>query len=411
MVYYKLILDTKRIKEDGLYTIVIRITHNRNNTTITTGLRVKLDQWDSTSQLIIKSHPNFQKLNSSISELYLKIQKIILALQESGEFSFEKLKDQLSNRTVIKVEQITFHEFSNKLIKDMIQLNQTGNALIYQTALNRFMSYSNKSIKFQDIDYNLLSGYKNSLLSSGVKQNTISNYFRTIKAIYNKGIKAKIVDRAFYPFYDITVKQERTSKRSISLEAIKNIMGVDLELGTAKWHSWNYFMLSFCLIGISFTDLAYLKTENIIKDRLAFRRRKTHKLYNIKITGHALSIFSIYKGINSNYLLPILPPDIMEDTLEAKKLISQWIKTTNKYLKRVGKDIGLDRPLTTYVARHTWATTAKKLGYSNELIAEAMGHEFGNKTTAIYLDTFDKDEIDKMNETICQVIVQIINHK
>jgi integrase len=74
-----------------------------------------------------------------------------------------------------------------------------------------------------------------------------------------------------------------------------------------------------------------------------------------------------------------------------------WIKTTNKYIKRLGQEVGIASPLTTYVARHQFATTAKRLGYSNELIAEALGHEYGNKITNIYLDSFDQEVVDDMH--------------
>ena len=405
MVYYKLLLDTRRHKLDGIYPIVVRITFNRTHTTITTGVRAREAHWDSKSQTLIKLHPNFQMVNQSISEIYLKVQKAVLQLQESGEFSFENMKALISNKPLKKEIDITVFEFTNKLIKDMMQLNQTGNALIYQTALNRFMSYSNTEIKFHEIDYNVLMGYKQHLLLGGVKQNTVSNYFRTIKAIYNKAIKAKIVDRSLYPFLDLPIKQERTQKRAIGLEEIQNILKLDLRENSPLWHSRNYFILSFCLIGISFTDLAYLKPSNIVNGRLIFNRRKTHKKYNIKLTPQAQSIFNYYNKCNSAYLLCILSHKVIEDSLEAKKTIHQWIKTANKYLKRLGEDIGLESPLTTYVARHTWATTAKKLGYSNELIAEAMGHEYGNRITSIYLDSFESDVVDDMNNKICEKLL------
>lgn len=401
MVHYKLILDKRRSKPDGLYPIVVRITFNNTNTTITTGIRAKEIHWDSNSQSINKLNPNFQHLNQSISEIYLKIQKIILKLQESGEFSFEMLKFQLLNKTVTKVKPITVIDFSNQLINQMLELNQTGNALVYRVALNRFISYcGNNKIGFKEIDYNLLNGFKQSLQLDRIRQNTISNYFRTIKAIYNKAIKAKIIDRSFYPFYDISVKQEKTSNRAISIDQIKDLVSHQLVSNTPEWHARNYFMISFLLIGASFTDLAYLKTDNIKSGRVFFKRRKTHKQYSIKLLPAASELFSSYQNSNSKYLLPILQPTVKEDSLEAKKLISQWIKTTNKYLKRIGTEVGLDSPLTSYVARHTWATTAKRLGYSNELIAEAMGHEYGNRTTAIYLDSFDQEVIDEMNKKI-----------
>ncbi|HXI00495.1 MAG TPA: site-specific integrase [Sphingobacteriaceae bacterium] len=284
MVYYKLILDTKRLKDSGIYTIVVRITYNKNNTTLSTGVRIKEEYWDATSQLVVKSHPQFQILNQAISENYLKIQKAIHQLQDSHEFSFEALKDKLQDKPKAKPVIIGFIEFTQSLIAEMMQLKQTGNAMIYQTAVNRLVRFCSRNINFLEIDYTLLNGFKHNLMLDGVSTNTISNYFRTIRAIYNKAIKAKIVDRNFYPFYDIKIKQVRTVKRSITEDDLKKICAMGLEQNSPSFHARNYFLLSFSLIGISFTDLAYLKTENIVKDRIVFFRRKTHKQYNIKLT-------------------------------------------------------------------------------------------------------------------------------
>lgn len=102
-------------------------------------------------------------------------------------------------------------------------------------------------------------------------------------------------------------------------------------------------------------------------------------------------------------MLPILDKTIKEDSLKAKKVIKQWIKTTNKYLKRHSLEIQSEINITTYSSRHSFATIAKYLGYSNELIAEALGHEYGNRTTNIYLDTFDTNKIDNMHEHIISV--------
>jgi integrase len=104
-----------------------------------------------------------------------------------------------------------------------------------------------------------------------------------------------------------------------------------------------------------------------------------------------------YKECNGKYLVPVLPKDVIEGGLEAKKVIAQWIKTTNKRLKRIAADNNIDAEVTTYVTRHSWATVAKRLGYSNELIAECLGHSYGNKITNIYLDSFDQHVIDGIN--------------
>ncbi len=401
MVYYKLILLNKRLNSNDIYPIVIRITYNKNNTTLSTGIRVKTNQWDTASQLVTKSHGNFQLLNKTISVFYLKVQTVIHSLIQNNEFSFEALKNQLVDKPKVLKTHINFSDFSQHLIQAMFEVKRSGNAIVYQTGVNRLLNfYGKKTLKFEDITYSLLDDFKHRLILDGVKPNTVGNYFRSIRAIYNKAIKARVAQRELYPFHEISIKQERTVKRAISIDALKAICLFNLEKDSPANEARNYFLLSFYLIGISFTDLAYLKPENILKGRVIFIRRKTHKRYSIKLTDQAIAILGYYKGRNDTYLLPVLSKVEEEDTIQAKKLIHQWIKTTNKYLKRIGKECGLESPLTTYVARHTWATTAKKMGYSNELIAEAMGHEYGNKITNIYLDDFDQEVIDNLNMVV-----------
>ncbi|HXH98711.1 MAG TPA: site-specific integrase [Sphingobacteriaceae bacterium] len=403
MVYYKLILLNKRVNSNDVYPIVIRITYNKNNTTLNTGVRVKTNQWEAASQLVTKSHGNFQLLNKTISEFYLKVQKQIHHLIQNDEFSFEALKIQLSEKP--KAPQINFYEFSKLLIDEMHEVKRSGNAIVYQTGVNRLVNfYGNKNLTFQEITFTLLDKFRHKLTIEGARANTIGNYLRSIRAIYNKAIKARIADRSQYPFSEMSIKQERTAKRAITINDLTSVCSIGLKEGTPPFHARCFFVLSFFLIGISFTDLAYLKPQNIVKGRVIFIRRKTHKRYSIKLTDQAIAILAYYKGRNDTYLLPVLSKVEEEDSIEAKKLIHQWIKTTNKYLKRLGNDCGLESPLTTYVARHTWATTAKKLGYSNEKIAEAMGHEYGNKITNIYLDDFDQEVIDEVNQRICYVI-------
>jgi integrase len=133
---------------------------------------------------------------------------------------------------------------------------------------------------------------------------------------------------------------------------------------------------------------------------VVYKRRKTHKDYSIKLFPEAQVLFEQLHTGASKYLLPILPNDILEDSLETKKVIRQFIKTTNKYLKRMSEQIVLSSPATTYTSRHSFGTIAKRLGYSNELIAEALGHEYGNKITNIYLDTFDADVLDAMHKHV-----------
>jgi integrase/recombinase XerD len=401
MVQLKIVLDTRRKKSDGTYPIIYRLTNVKKIHVLSSKVSILEEQWDADSNAIDKSHPNALALNTTLSKRFYEIQKAILHLED--EFSFDAIKEILDGKTKLQVKDLTFNEFANQVINEFLEVKRTGNAVVYRTAVKRFSDFNNNpKLRFKDITYSLLDAFIRKLMADGAKPNTIGNYLRSIRAIFNKAIKAKLVDRAHYPFNEVKIKSERTAKRAISKESLIALKNKDLQPKSKEWHARNYFLLSFNFMGISFTDMAYLKHGNIVKGRLCYKRRKTKKQYNIKVTAQASEILKYYSH-TSNYLLPVLPPNVEEDSLESKKVIQQFIKTTNKWLSRLGKKCDIDN-LTTYVSRHSWATTAKRLGYSNEIIAECLGHEYGNKITNIYLDNFDQSLIDEVNDRIVQLL-------
>jgi site-specific recombinase XerD len=401
MATLRTLLDTRRAKSDGSFNIIFRITHNRNNYSVNSGVSALGHQWNNKKSEINKLHPNANLLNLKIIQQYFKIQKVILQLDD--EFSMEKLRFMIDDNPN-KHLNITFKSFANKLITQMIETNKIGNALVYQTAVNQFLvSIKNEQLLFSEIDFALLEKFRYHLIKKGLKINSISNYIRTIRAIYNKAIKLKVVERSFYPFHEFSIKSEKTAKRAISKDDIIKMKQSKLVANSTAERLLNYFMLSFYLRGISFTDLAYLKHSNIIDGRVEYKRRKTHKNYSIKLFPLAETIINKMYFPGNDYLLPIIPIDVPEDSLRAKRIIQQCIKNTNKYLKRLSEEVGFGCPVTTYTSRHSFATIAKRLGYSNELIAEALGHDHGNKITNIYLDTFEEEVLDAMHQHVIEM--------
>ena len=392
-----MLLDLRRAKSDGTFNIIFRITNNRKVFTINSGVSLQQNYWDEKKGQVGKSHPNSKLLNIKLSKHYFKIEQAILTLDD--EFSIEKLKAILSGKPQVEAPD-TFKVFADKIIQQMMEANRVGNAIVYQTAVNRLISYCGKDVSFEEVNYKLLDQFSHHLITSGLKQNSVSNYFRSIRAIYNKAIKLKVVERSFYPFYDISIKSEKTAKRAILKDDILKLKHTPLEKHSTAWRSLNYFLLSFYLRGISFTDLAYLTRNNIIDGRIEYKRRKTHKNYSVKLFPEAEILFQQFEVVGSKYLFPILPNEAIEDDLKTKKTIRQCIKTTNKYLKRLALEVGLGSSVTTYTSRHSFGTIAKRLGYSNELIAESLGHEYGNKITNIYLDTFDTEVLDSMHKHV-----------
>ncbi|MCB0399330.1 MAG: site-specific integrase, partial [Winogradskyella sp.] len=383
MANVKTTLDTRRAKSDGTYNVIFRITHSKKIYTINSGISIFQNHWDASKLVVSVNNPNYKRLNLKLLKTYYKIEEALLILD--NEFTIDKLRAKLGYTTKADTN-LNFKQFSAKVIAQMFEVKRTGNAIVYQTAVNRLISFSNDNIRFEDIDFSLLTNFEHHLKTSGLKQNSISNYLRSIRALYNLAIKHEIVKRSSYPFHNITIKSQRTAKRAISKQDITRLNRLPIEADSPQKTALNYFMLSFYLRGISFTDMAYLKPNNIVNGRVEYFRRKTGKQYSIKLFDLALELIEALSSCENTFLLPVLSSEIVEDSIEAKKRIQQWIKTTNKYLKRLSLELQFKISITTYTSRHSFATIAKRLGYSNELIAEALGHEYGNKTTAIYLD-------------------------
>ena len=397
MANIKTLLDLRRAKSDGTFNIIIRIIDFKKVYTINSGLSLQQHCWDERKGQVAKEHPNAKLLNIKLSKYFFKIEQAVLSLDD--EFSIDKLKAMLSGKPQDEARE-TFQVFADKIIQQMMEANRVGNALVYQTAVNRLITYCGKDVSFEEVNYKLLDQFSHHLTTSGLKINSVSNYFRSIRAIYNKAIKMKVVDRSLYPFYDISIKSEKTAKRAILKDDIAKLLQIHVEKNSTCWRSLNYFMLSFYLRGISFTDLAYLKHSNIIDGRIEYKRRKTHQNYSVKLFPVAESIINQMKQTECDYLLPVIPFGVKEDSVRAKRIIQQCIKTTNKYLKRLSAEVGLGSSVTTYSSRHSFATIAKRMGYSNELIAEALGHQHGNKITNIYLDSFEASVIDEMHQHV-----------
>src|SRR5690606_30244538 len=228
--------------------------------------------------------------------------------------------------------------------------------------------------------------------------NTISNYLRTLRAIFNRAIKEKVVVRKYYPFEEFKIKSEKAINRSLSIEEMKKIVAIQFDPNSNMWHYQNLFLLSFCFIGINFADLLTLKPENLIDGRIVFHRKKTGKIYSIKIPDEAMKRFhpyNIYKVAGKNDFLLLFIKNTV-NPVKLKKDIALVIHAVNENLKAISSRLKISKPVSTYYARYSWANIAKSLGYSKDLIAEALGHEYGNKVTGIYLDDYDKDVIDLM---------------
>lgn len=398
MATLKLTLDNRRIYADGRSPLIIRLTANKKSTSVHLGIKILNKEWDAKKQRILKKHPNYQDLNLHLKNIVLDYEQKLIEIQASKpEASVKELKRALTNSGTI--DDILFYDFGKEQTDKLRVQGRHGNAQSYSTAINSIINFRGKTLRLSDIDYAFVVEYDAHLSASGVSVNGAAAYMRALRALLNRAGKLEMYNMEKYPFRNFKIRSQKTVSRAVTIEAIKKINHIELEKDSKHFHAKNIFMLIFGLIGISFMDLILLKKNNIKNGRIVYKRRKTGKLYSIKLSPSIQNIFEYYKTPESSYLLPQFGLDGVPEA-KVRHHVNLGLKSTNRYLKQLGYQLQLDIPLTTYVARYSWANIAKANGYSKDLIAEALGHNYGNAVTGIYLESYGNKTIDHANERL-----------
>ena len=394
-----LTLDTRRAKKDGSYPLVLRISFKGRTSNIRLGYDIPQKDWDAKRRKVRKSFSgvsSVSRLNHELLHRKTEAWDKIKELEEQG--ILETLSVQEVKQFLIGQENTSsFLLFTEHLIEDLRKVQRFGNAATYTTALgvlrNFLKEQRKKELEFKDITYSFLKKFENWHLAKGNAYNSLSVYLRTIRAIYNKAIKAGLVERDRYPFDQYKIKHEPTQKRAISLEDFQKVIQVELEPGTHLFDYRNYFLASYMLWGISFMDLAFLRIENIINGRIKYRRMKTSKLYDIPLSDQLSNIIDYYadEKKNNDFIFPIIKREDLEDQYRDIK----WArKRYNKGLQEIQEICCIEEKLTSYVIRHSFATQALLKDVPIKAISEMLGHS-RLSTTEVYLKSLPTKLLDE----------------
>ena len=286
-----------------------------------------------------------------------------------------------------------------EVIVQLKRLNRDRTAETYTATLSSFLRFQNrKDVLMEEMTSDLMQEYEAYLKASGIVMNTISFYMRILRAVYNRAVEKGIVEQR-NPFRHVYTGIDKTVKRALALKEIRKIKELDLTFYPALDFARDMFLFSFYTRGMSFVDMAYLQKSDLKNGVLVYRRRKTGQQLSVKWEECMQAIVDKYKVRvmpDWPYLLPIIT------VMDAKKVRKQYknsLYAVNLNLKRVAARIGLSIPLTTYVARHSWASIARNKNIPLAVISEAMGHD-SELTTQIYLASLECSVIDKANTLI-----------
>ena len=389
-------------KEGTLY---YHLIHQRSLRWISTDYHVFPDEWNDKKSVITVSNRNSRRahlllIQSKIDWEMKRMQRIIRDKEMDGiPYTIEDIAKEIHQ---LPPSQSVFAFFRQQIAKKE-QMQCIGTKSNYTSAANRFMEFRNQEdLAFSQMTREMMEMYQAWLWNRGVGQNTVAFYLRTLRTLYNKAVEAGQAPPNDI-FAHVQTSSVRTAKRAINVKNIRKIENLELPTGSSLDKARDLFLLSFYLRGMAFVDMAFLKKTDLKYSMVNYNRRKTHQNLNIEWMKPMQAIIDKYaeQTKDSPYLLPILTGKESSPYTAYRKVEHN----TNYNLKKIGEMVGLKIPLTTYVARHTWASVALHMNIPIATISEGMGHN-SYKTTQIYLQSLDVATINEANKRIIKRILK-----
>lgn len=377
--------------------IYYQIIHERKVRQLPTDYKVFPIEWDENRSMVTTSQQSERK-------------SFILSIRERIRWDLERLNKidrKLDANSLSYTADDVIDEFNrysteyslfNFMESIIVKLKQNGKIRTsenYRSTLNSFKNFrKDEDIMLDCVTSELMESYEAWQKSRGVAPNTISFYTRILRAVYNRAVGDDIIENR-NPFRHVYTGHDKTIKRALPLAVIKKIKTLDLSLVPTLDYARDMFMMSFYLRGMSFIDMAFLKKTNLKNGYVTYRRHKTGQQLIIEWTKEMQMMLDKYPENNSDYLLPI----IRNKEVNEHCIYRNTGYNINHNLKSIAGMVGVNIPLTLYVARHSWASIAKAKGIPISVISEGMGHD-SEATTQIYLASLDTSVVDKANSLI-----------
>lgn len=405
MATTKFYLDLRGKAKDRKGSILISLYHNNTTTTIATGIRVLPEEWNGTR---VVNTANAESLNATLLARMTAVNKSLAYLAFTDGFdrmTASQLKKLLTqDKTPVKeytVEEL-FREYMSTDIKP-------GTVKIYNSALKKIISFSGSGTKITDIDLKWLRRF-DSFLSRTQGANGRSIYMRCLRAVCNYARHTGVIQT--YPFDNFQIRHEHTRKRCVCVKELREL--ISYKVSPLQETYRDYFLLMFYLIGVNAKDLLLAKHESVVNGRLEYIRAKTGKRYSIKIEPEAQAIIDRHKG-----------KDWLLDALDHCQHYQSFLHMLNDSLKEIGEATFETVPdpydlfgeqsvikkikplipgLSTYYARHSWATIAYEIGIPIDVISQALGHSDGNRTTLIYVK-YNQEKVDDANRKVIDYVL------
>ena len=371
--------------------LMLRICKDGKRKYESIGISILPSLWDFKQNKPTRKCPNKEYIERLIAEkVKVYTDKIIEFKSQEKEFTATSLMEKVNK----PVKRKTVQEVFNQYIQELESANRLRYADMYKCTMHSLIKFNKHlDIPFSDMDTIWLKRYEVWLQSQGLAINTLGTRFRHLRVIYNFAIEEKIVKSEYYPFNSFKVSKlsQTTAKRSIQKDEILSVLNYQGQT-PLECLAIDLFTFSYLAAGINFGDIARLTKDNILENRLIYIRKKTQKQIKVSLQEQAIKLIQKYSMPDNPYLFPILS-NFHKTEQQKVNRIHKIIAKVNKSLKEIGERLNIPIDLTTYVARHSFATVLKRSGVNTSLICEALGHS-SERVTQIYLDSFGNDQME-----------------
>lgn len=378
-------------------TIYYQIIHERKVRQLLSDYKVFTTEWDESRSMVTTTQKSDRKsfilsIRERIRWDVERLTKIERKLDANGlTYTADDIIDEFNRYA----HEYSLFNFMESVIAKLKQNGKVRTSETYKSTLNSIKKFrEDEDVMLDCLTSEIMEAYEAWHHKRGVAPNTISFYIRILRAVYNRAVEDEIIENR-NPFRHVYTGVDKTVKRALPLVVIKKIKLLDLSLTPSLDFARDMFLMSFYLRGMSFIDMAFLKKSDLKNGYVTYRRRKTNQQLIIEWTNEMQMILDKYPENASDYLLPIIRNP---GTNERCTYLNMGYNI-NHNLKGIADMVGVQIPLTLYVARHSWASAAKAKGIPLSVISEGMGHD-SEATTQIYLASLDISVVDKANSMI-----------
>ena len=396
----KLMLNKSRILNNGSYPLVFQVIHNRRKKLLYTGYRMKEEVFDELEGKIMNgvgstfTATEVVKMNRELRKMRNRIDTRIRQLERTREeFTVEDILAQSAFGT--GKPQFYLLRYINAQIERKQELKKVGMAAAYKSTRSSLAKFiSRPDVRMSEVDSAFVRRYEDFLYSNGSSGNTVSYYLRNLRSLYNQAVADGYHPRGEYPFAKAQTRPAKTVKRALSRTDMQNLADLNLENEPELEFTRDLYLFSFYAQGMAFVDIVLLKEADICNGVLTYSRHKSKQLIRIAVTPQMQGLIDKYKTENE-YLFPIISGEYASGYQQYRLALGR----INRHLKKIAVVADIKVPLTTYTARHTWATLARDYGAPISVISAGLGHT-SEEMTRVYLKDFDVSMLNQVNSIV-----------